>query len=75
MSDFGVEIPPEKDVPVGGVVGMTHIIDCVTNHRSKWFTGDYGFVLAHSRPLPLVLWKGQLGLRDAPAELLAKLKI
>lgn len=59
----------------GGVVGITEIVDCVTTHSSKWFNGPYGFVLRNSRALPFVPWKGQLGLRDAPPELLRKLNL
>ena len=57
----------------GGVVGIAEITDCVEDHRSKWFEGPYGFVLRHRKPLPFVLWKGALGLRDAPLRLLKRL--
>jgi hypothetical protein len=61
---------------LGGVVGITEIVDCVTTHRSKWFTNaGYAFVLRNSRPLPFVPWKGQLGIRDVPASLLRKLNL
>jgi hypothetical protein len=47
-------ICPPSTLPLGGVIGITEIVDCVTNHPSKWFVGDFGFVLANSRPLPFV---------------------
>jgi len=62
-------------LPLGGVIGITEIVDCVANHPSKWFFGDFGFVLKNSRPLPFVPWKGQLGIRDAPQALLDQLKL
>jgi hypothetical protein len=40
---------------------------------SPWFFGKYGFVVKDAKPLPFTPWKGQLGLRDAPPELLALL--
>jgi hypothetical protein len=66
---FGVLL--SSDIPLGGVIGMTEIIDCVRPHPSRWYAlGCYGFVLANSRPLPFVPWKGALSLRSASADLL-----
>jgi len=69
---FGVRLPQE--LPLGGIVGVTEIVNCVRPHSSTWYApGCYGFVLANSRSLPFVRWKGALSLRDAPAELLTTL--
>jgi hypothetical protein len=57
----------------GGVVGIADIVDCVTEHPSKWFEGPYGFVLKNRRPLPFIKWPGGLGLRDAPKRLLNRI--
>jgi hypothetical protein len=66
---FGVRVP--SDLPLGGVIGMTEIIACARPHASRWYApGGYGFVLANSRSLPFVPWKGALSLRNAPADLL-----
>jgi hypothetical protein len=71
---YGVRLPAE--LPLGGIVGMTEIIDCVRPHSSRWYSaGHYGFVLANSRALPFVKWRGALMLRDTPAELLDLLNI
>lgn len=71
---FRVRIPAE--LPLGGIVGMTEIVDCVKDHPSKWYApGHYGFALANSRALPFVKWKGALLLRDAPVELLETLNL
>jgi hypothetical protein len=70
---FGIR--PPSALPLGGIVGVTEIVDCVTNHPSKWFVGLYGFVLSNSRPLPFVKWKGALSIRDAPSELLELLNL
>jgi hypothetical protein len=48
----------------GGIVGIVELIDCVGRHRSKWFEGDFGFVLRNARPLPFVPMPGRLGLFD-----------
>jgi ASCH domain len=63
--------PDELDT--GGVVGIAETVDCVTQHRSRWFKGRYGFVLRNRRPLPFVRWTGSLGLRDAPPRLVRQL--
>ena len=65
---FGVRMPSE--LPLGGIVGITEIVDCVRPHPSKWYAvGHYAFVLKNSRPLPFAKWKGTQLLRDAPDEL------
>ena len=56
---------------LGWIVGLTEIVDCVRPHCSKWYAaGHYAFILANSRPLPFIRWKGALSLRSAPDELL-----
>jgi ASCH domain len=57
----------------GGVVGIAQIADCVDAHDSRWFKGPFGFVLRKRRKIPFVAWKGTLGLRDAPPELLRRI--
>lgn len=47
-------------LPRGGVVGMARIVDCVTEMESRWFYGQYGFVLRDAFPLPLIPCRGQL---------------
>ena len=71
---FGVCMPAE--LPLGGIIGMTEIVDCVRPHASRWYApAHWACVLANSGPLPFVKWKGQQGLRDAPAELLELLDL
>jgi hypothetical protein len=63
---FGTDLP-EIELPLGGIVGTTNIIDCVGAHSSPWFEGQFGFVLDESRALPFKPWKGSLGLRSVTA--------
>src|SRR3982074_357070 len=66
---FGVR--PPSVLPLGGIVGITEIVDCVKGHPSKWYApAHWAFVLDNFRPLPFVQWKGALSIRDAPHELL-----
>lgn len=57
---YGIILPLELDI--GGIVGMVDVIDCVDKHRSKWFWGDWGWVLATPRRLPFRECKGFVGL-------------
>jgi hypothetical protein len=65
----------ERDMalPRGGVVGMARIVDCVTEMKSSWFNGKYGFVLADAFPLPLIPCRGALGFFALPPETLQPL--
>jgi hypothetical protein len=65
---LGVEFPA-LELPRGGIVGVTEIVDCTNSHASPWFEGEFGFVLSASQLIPFFPWKGALGLRDAPAYL------
>jgi len=65
---FGIDLQ-HVELPLGGIVGMTNIIDCVDAHPSPWFEGKFGFVLDRSHELPFMPWKGSLGLRSATAAL------
>jgi hypothetical protein len=53
----------------GAILGTVEIVDCVKEHSSPWFVGDYGFVLSNpqtlSTPIPC---RGQLGFWDVPDE-------
>lgn len=57
------------DFPRGAIIGEADLVDCVTAHQSRWFTGEYGFVLAnpflYDVPVP---YKGALGLFNVPDE-------
>jgi len=45
----------------GGLVGRASLVDCVTHSESQWFTGEYGFVLTGTAPVPFQRCKGALG--------------
>ena len=50
-----------RNYPLGGIVGMVEIVDCVTVMDSEWFYGEFGFVLRNPQPLEFVQCKGALG--------------
>lgn len=55
------QLPTYSEMERGGIIGETEIIDCVTESKSPWFCGRYGFVLRNSKPLPFEPCKGALG--------------
>ena len=63
------------DMPLGGIVGMVEIVDCVTRHPSRWFEGPYGFVLRKPRALTFTPCPGHLGFYDVDQAILAKLNL
>ena len=63
---LGVSLPSPQELrkQMGGIVGYTHIVDCVRESHSPWFFGPYGFSLKGSRVLPFEKTKGMLGIFD-----------
>lgn len=59
-------LPSENDLERGGIVGSVEIVNLVTESKSKWFSGPYGFVLRDPQPLPFRPCKGALGLFHVP---------
>ncbi|MCI0664039.1 MAG: ASCH domain-containing protein, partial [Acidobacteria bacterium] len=43
------KLPAYEDLPRGVIIGVAEIVDCVTESKSPWFMGDYGFVLKNRR--------------------------
>ncbi len=69
-----IELPAPCDLVCGAIIGIVDIVDCVTQSRSPWFVGDYGFVLvdpkALKEPIPC---KGTLGFWDVPPAILRQI--
>lgn len=59
-----IALPTQYEL--GGVIGVATLTGCFTELESPWFSGPYGFALAHARPLPFMTWRGQLGWFDVP---------
>lgn len=49
-----------NELKVGGIVGFATIVDVVTESKSEWFQGPYGFVLENPKPIEFVPYKGKL---------------
>jgi hypothetical protein len=59
-------IPAPHELQRGGIVGEVEITRCVADSESPWFVGEFGFVLAHPKPLPFRACKGALGFFHVP---------
>lgn len=64
LDDHDIKLPAFDKLELGGIVGMMEISDCVTKSDSRWFCGEYGFVISRARTLPFMPCKGQLGFFD-----------
>lgn len=65
----------ETAVPYGAVIGVVRLVDVVRDAASVWAEpGAVHWVLTDPRPVAEPIpWRGGLGLREAPAELVAAL--
>lgn len=61
--EFGIRIP-RASLQYGGVIGQATITDCVESSASRWFCGEFGFVLTGARVLPFRPLSGRLGFFD-----------
>jgi hypothetical protein len=56
------KLPYSDNYVLGAIVGEVDIVDCVTESKSPWFVGKYGFVLKNPKlyehPIPC---RGALG--------------
>ncbi len=52
-----------KNMPRGAIIGEVDIADCVTESKSPWFVGQYGFILRNPKPYrEPIPCRGKLGL-------------
>jgi hypothetical protein len=57
----GWPLPNVEELDRGGIVGKSRVVDCVRQHKSKWFTGPYCLLLADSSILPFKPLRGMPG--------------
>lgn len=70
-----IEIGYANELPKGAIVGSADLCNCVTEHESPWFVGDYGFVLLDPWKLDKpIQCSGALGFWRVPDPILAKLR-
>lgn len=64
FKDFTDKVYDNNVFLKGGIVGITHVDDCVTDHHSPWFFGPYGYVLDTTKTfrLPFHSCNGQMGI-------------
>ena len=63
-------LPKETELARGAIIGTVEIIDCVSESRSPWFMGDYGFVLRNAFLLrEAIECRGALGFWDVPEDI------
>ncbi len=58
---FEIDLPLPENFDHGGLVGIVDLIDCVSDCRSDWFIGPYGFILRNPEKITFIPMKGKLG--------------
>jgi hypothetical protein len=54
--------PVPDDFDMSALLGVVDLVDVVEHSRSRWFRGEYGWVLENPRPFDLIPCKGHLRL-------------
>lgn len=68
MKTLGVVCPPPHELLFGGIIGTSRVVEVVTAHKSPWFFGPYGLVLADTKPCNFIPAKGMLGFFEWQSE-------
>lgn len=70
-----LRIPAYEDLARGAIIGTIEITDCVKDSESRWFEGDFGFVIARpkklNKPIPC---KGALSFWNLPQSIEYRIK-
>lgn len=72
-----IQLPSQKALERGGIVGVATITDCVAPARrsSPWHVdGAFGFQIVDAKPLPFIECKGALQFFDVAADVAALLR-
>jgi len=51
----------EGGIKYGGIIGSVEILDCIKDSPSKWYTGQWAYILANPEPLEFVHVRGLPG--------------
>lgn len=65
QADPPVLLPPFDTLQRGGIIGQVTITDCVSQSKSPWFVGPFGFVLTDPIQVPFKKCPGMLGFFEA----------
>ena len=47
----GLNRPKPEELATGAIIGVVDVVNVVDHHRSRWFTGPWGWVLRNPRAL------------------------
>ena len=55
----GLSVPSLGSLQKGGIIGKSTVVDCVEQHSSPWFEGEYGLVLQDTSEISFIECKGK----------------
>ena len=71
----GVRRPVESELISGAIIAVVDLVDIIDTSRSKWFEGDFGWVLKNVKRLRKpVRCTGRLGLWSPSPSILRRVK-
>lgn len=53
-------VPDMSEIKTGGIIGKVELVEVVTEHKSPWFEGPFGFVLKNAEKVPFTPIRGNL---------------
>jgi len=66
-------VPSKEHHVFGAIVGIAELVDCVSSDDSRWFFGDYGFVLEDAVEFKQpIYYPGQRGIFNVPDDFLRR---
>jgi len=55
-------VPPMEEIKTGGIIGKVNLVKVVTEHKSDWFEGPFGFVFKDAEKVPYTPIRGNLNI-------------
>ena len=62
FSHTPIDLPEPHKYYFGGLVGRVKMVDCITESKSPWFFGIYGFVFPKAQVIDFYKMKGKTGI-------------
>ena len=60
LTDSGIKLPPVEKLKFGGIIGKAEITGCVSESKSEWFNGPFGFKIERASETKFIPCKGRL---------------
>lgn len=62
---YDIEVPV-KELKFGSILGSVLMLNCVKSHKSRYFSGPFGYVICEPRWIKPIKYKANAGMQKAP---------